>query len=245
MIGKRLRQALGNVWQALLRFRWFRRAYVLYKRHSLPLTVLVFVLVIGLALPILFHPIGPLPPASTFRDEIASDPSRLATYVAIARDLMTVLAILLGGVWTYHLLIRRRILRPKLKLSSRVKHIASFGKGDRLVLVRCLFSNVGSVKITPLLTIVEVEYGYFSDGRLNYTPPEERRILQWLSDDGLLRTLEPGEETYDDIPIPLRVLSGSNGKDVVLLKLRIQLTDDRFMIWRQDTVLPLRPMDIR
>lgn len=141
----------------------------------------------------------------------------LPKVVPMVADIVGILAIGIGGWWTWQLFIRQRAGHPRARLSQTVEHVEL---GERTFLVRVCLSveNVGTVAIEPRTssttiqrilptrseTIADLEEGRpdrgAADDTLEWDSVAER--VQDLAEDDFF--LEPGEKEQLWIDFVLR-----------------------------------------
>jgi hypothetical protein len=97
--------------------------------------------------------------------------------VQVIQAIATVIAIIVGGVWTYRLFVLERLAYPHLKIDHSVTDLPLPEHQLRLV-VDIIHSNPGSIKITP-------PSGFLKIYRLQDLPAENADQLNQLQPQGL------------------------------------------------------------
>jgi hypothetical protein len=88
----------------------------------------------------------------------------LGEIVQVIQAIATIVAIIVGGVWTYRLFVLQRLAYPHLKIDHSVTDLPLPENQMRLV-VDIIHTNSGSIKITP-------QYGFLKIYRLQDLPAE-------------------------------------------------------------------------
>ena len=170
--------------------------------------------------------------------------------VATAQSIVTIIALLVGGVWTYRTFIRFRQDRPKLVITHSVDH---FRLPNHLILlsVEEKLSNVGTVaielrkgeiRIIPVLPLPNaVEQRAKTPYRLNDTA-EDPQVWPVLvcyphSWDKKRELIEPGEADA----IKNYFLISDSTEVVNIFSLVANPAEGNKMAWRASTTYDLRP----
>ena len=118
---------------------------------------------------------------------------------AIVQSLFTVLAIVIGGIWTYLLFVRTRQRYPRLKITHQISHWAV--NHEKAVLsLSVVISNIGNVLISIEPGTIEISQPPAEDELSNI--PVGRHVVIWpeiirfkTSDlEQLVYELEPDED---------------------------------------------------
>jgi hypothetical protein len=148
----------------------------------------------------------------------------ISNVTTILRDLVSVLAIILAGVWTYYVFIRGRTFQPRLDVTVTLKNppncVIDIG------IVRFTLKNIGKTKVVPVRGSASFLWGEVSDGVVKYTPAFVNDDL--LGDYRLKEPeifLEPGDNMNIDVPLNIGdapMNSGNSFPNVVLVKIHSQ-----------------------
>lgn len=131
--------------------------------------------------------------------------SLLKDISATAQSIVTIIAVIIAGLWTYGLFIRNRLSYPRAKIEHNVS-VRQVGKGKALLSVEVVISNAGSVlmrlesgeirisQMLPpqdeLLAIIQGDQGISVTNWQNLIPEQ---LLSW---NGEKRPeIEPGENS--------------------------------------------------
>lgn len=112
----------------------------------------------------------------------------MVTFFAVLADLATVVAVIVGGIWTYKLFVKRRERYPALRVEHFVNHEV-FPNSGALLRLELRLINVGK-------TWVRLESGSV---RLQQVSPCPNHILGWLKEE--VANVESGNKT--EAPWPL------------------------------------------
>lgn len=92
--------------------------------------------------------------------------SAIKDFFAIVQSVATVIAIIVGGVWTYWLFVRKRQSYPRAKIEHKISHRPTLG-GKVLLSVDTIISNIGDV-------LISVESGRISVSQM--LPPQSQLL---------------------------------------------------------------------
>lgn len=114
--------------------------------------------------------------------------NKVAEIVQVIQAIATIVAIIVGGAWTYRLFVLQRLAYPHLKIEHSVTDLPLPENQMRLV-VDIIHTNPGTVKITP-------QSGFLKIYRLKDLPTEapdqlnEPQAQGWEDNDGTWEILD-------------------------------------------------------
>ena len=132
----------------------------------------------------------------------ASTFSELSSGIA---DLITVLAIIVGGVWAYFRFVKDRTYRPRVELSVRAGYLVPFDGQPRHLLCMVWLRNIGGTKLA---------LGQTNSGILLSRPAENGLAGGFASEDWL----EESEVSFTIFPFHAWLESHELIEDCVLIR---------------------------
>lgn len=164
-----------------------------------------------------------------FKEYSVKNISSIERLINIAKDLLHIIAIIIGCIWTYFHFIKSRTFKAKAQLKIK-PYVISVNEKNRFISIRCSIENMGSTKIT-------CRYFRFEIYRINIEDGEIKDILiKDEIDENLLTKstitnlsyyiIEPNDELHRDVKLVLN-------KDIDIILIKIFLVSKRYDLWEE------------
>ncbi len=161
---------------------------------------------------------------------------------SIIFQFITILAIIIGGLFSYYKFIRGRIYKPKIDIEVK-KNIVLVSE-NKIAILRCTIKNIGNIRIRPILLEGVFFYGRIKDNVLKYIMFEKRENLlnEYFFNNSQKFFLEPGDKMEIDIDVILdkKYVLYNNKKDSnCLLRVNFELIDNLLYKWNHNSVISI------
>jgi hypothetical protein len=162
--------------------------------------------------------------------------------VSLARDLLSILALLVAAAWVYYQFIKGRTFSPKLDLD--VEYVGLCGHLKDFALLRLVARNEGRTRVEPYTVLAKCYYGVTTDGHIQYRDlcESEGLLDEFFQEPETTRTyLEPQDSLKVDFEVPLGSIPPEEQsllqEDHCVLKVRFYVQDANRYTWQRIKVL--------
>jgi hypothetical protein len=154
------------------------------------------------------------------------------------KNLISIVAIIIGATWSYYLFIKGRTFNPRISISTKLRFIC--GEQKEIAVIRIKFRNRGRIKIRPLSAPVMCYYATFN---IDSTPCyfkffDIKNVLAGYLIERTKIILEPQDEITIDLPVTLTFRTNYREHQPFIL-LKAFFIDTNWKSWEEHTILNL------
>jgi hypothetical protein len=160
-----------------------------------------------------------------------------APFTEALRNVVTSLAFVFAGSWTYYVFIRGRTFKPRISLHIELTGVC--GRGRNIAIFRIKIRNEGRSRVRPLACPAEFYYGTIDKAdHLRFEKSLDiENTLTALYDPSEMFFLEPQDEFTVDVPILLNPALEESRQPIMLV--RVEFVDARLKAWRERRIVSL------
>lgn len=163
----------------------------------------------------------------------------LTNITTILSDLFSIVAISLGGVWTYYVFVKGRTFTSKIKIDLKLEDNGH--PENKVVILKTRITNEGKTRVVGIETRLELNYGQLKDGKISFEhlcTVEDLIATCW--DPSGKCWLEPDQEmnlalavwTAEVLPLNSEITSS-------LMMAKLDFRDTRNTRWRETAIFHL------
>jgi hypothetical protein len=163
---------------------------------------------------------------------------KISQISAIFRNLFTMIAIFIAGVWSYYVFIKGRTFKPKLNMDISLGQ--KFGINEENSIIKCKILNSGKIRIKPLYVKAKFYYGQIQDSHISYIQfDENENILNGCYEPNETIFLEPQDEMNIDFCLFTGKIKKDVNKDCLnsIIMIRLYFVDAKYHVWKETALL--------